>query len=91
MVTTPTSPLTPGHLTPADLAAVEVGRTCTVDAVSLDRGDRLRLAEMGLRPGVTVTVLGRTSGGGRLLAFGTNRVALDRSTAHRITAHVEPR
>ena len=57
-----------------------------MEQVGLGPRDRLRLAEIGIRPGVALTILGRTSGGGRLLAFGTGRVALDRETAHQITA-----
>lgn len=37
---------------------------------------RLRLAELGLRAGATVTVLRRTAGGGRILGIGDARVAL---------------
>jgi ferrous iron transport protein A len=40
---------------------------------------RLRLAELGLRPGATVTVLRRTAGGGRIVGVGDARVALGRS------------
>ncbi|MDQ1288167.1 MAG: ferrous iron transport protein [Actinomycetota bacterium] len=37
---------------------------------------RLRLAELGLRPGATVTVLRRTAGGGRIVGIGDARVAI---------------
>ncbi len=77
-------------LAPRDLATLGVGNTGTVDTVSLERRDRLRLAELGIRPGVAVTVVGRTSGGGRLLAFGTSRVALDRTTARQVTVALHP-
>lgn len=39
-----------------------------------------RLAELGLRSGARVTVLHRTAGGGRLVAIGQTRIALDRET-----------
>lgn len=39
-----------------------------------------RLAELGLRSGARVTVLHRTAGGGRLVAVGHTRIALDRAT-----------
>jgi ferrous iron transport protein A len=39
-----------------------------------------RLAELGLRAGGRVTVLHRTAGGGRLVAVGHTRIALDRQT-----------
>jgi len=87
-VTAPTSPVAAPE--PRDLATLEVGSTCIVGKVGLAPSDRLRLAEIGIRPGVTLTVLGRTSGGGRLLAFGTSRVALDRETAQHITAVDDP-
>lgn len=38
---------------------------------------RRRLAEMGVRPGCHVRVLYRTTGGGRVVAVGGARVALD--------------
>jgi Fe2+ transport system protein FeoA len=40
---------------------------------------RLRLAELGLRPGAVVTVLGRTAGGGRIVGIGDARVAVGRT------------
>lgn len=49
--------------------------------VDVPAAQRRRLAELGIRAGALVTVLGRTAGGGRLLAIGTSRVALDRDTA----------
>lgn len=45
-----------------------------------------RLAELGLRPGSTVTVLRRTTGGGRIVAVGDARVAMSRQTARRLPA-----
>lgn len=39
-----------------------------------------RLAELGLRAGARVTVLHRSAGGGRILAVGDARIALDRAT-----------
>jgi ferrous iron transport protein A len=62
------------------------------DAVRLtdltDHPTKRRLRELGLRPGVQVTVLRRTSGGGRVLALGTTRLAVDKTTATQLV--VEP-
>lgn len=43
-----------------------------------------RLAELGLRAGERVQVMHRTAGGGRLLAVGDTRIAIDRQTARSI-------
>ncbi len=43
-----------------------------------------RLAELGLRAGERVQVMHRTAGGGRLLAVGDTRIAVDRQTARSI-------
>jgi ferrous iron transport protein A len=48
-----------------------------------------RLAELGLRPGATVDVLRRTSGGGRLLGLGTARLAVDRATASSVVVEAQ--
>ncbi len=45
---------------------------------------RLRLAELGLRPGDSVRVLGRTVGGGRIVGVGSTRLAIDRSVAEQL-------
>jgi Fe2+ transport system protein FeoA len=45
------------------------------DSVSMTR----RLAEMGIRPGVSVRILSRTSGGGAILAIADDRIAVARS------------
>ena len=49
--------------------------------VAVPPAQRLRLAELGLRPGVRVRVLGRTVGGGRVLGLGATRLAVDRGIA----------
>lgn len=43
-----------------------------------------RLRELGLRVGVTIRAVRRTSGGGRVVAAGEIRVALDRDVAARL-------
>lgn len=47
-----------------------------------------RLATLGLREGIAVHVMRRTSGGGRLLGIGPSRLAVDRATLQSL--HVEP-
>jgi len=54
------------------------GRLCRVAG---DPALARRLAELGLRCGATVTATQRTSGGGRVIATGDLRVALDRQVA----------
>lgn len=63
------------------LAGVELGVPLRLAAVHLRAPDRLRLAELGLRPGAVVTVLSRVAGNGRLLALGPSRIAVDFATA----------
>jgi len=70
------------------LGAAGVGATVRLTDVEVQGAVRLRLAEFGLRPGAVATVLARTAGDGRLVALGTTRVVLDRSTASRLA--VEP-
>jgi ferrous iron transport protein A len=52
-----------------------------VDAVTGDPVRRRRLAELGVRRGAAVRVLSRTAGGGRIVAAGAARIALDGATA----------
>jgi Fe2+ transport system protein FeoA len=66
------------------LAAAQVGGTVTLGEVDLPTTERRRLAEFGLQPGAVVTVVARTTGGGRLVGVGTGRVALDRRTSGRL-------
>lgn len=48
----------------------------------------LRLRELGFRPGASVRITHRAAFGGRVVAIGADRFALDRSTCHRV--EVEP-
>ena len=66
------------------LDTTPTGRLSRISAV--EGTDRLRLAELGLRVGALVTVVRRTAGGGRLLALGVDRIAVDRATARRVMA-----
>lgn len=58
-----------------------LGQTAMLCNVAADPALRRRLAELGLRCGMSVTATQRTSGGGRVVAAGDARVALDRTAA----------
>jgi ferrous iron transport protein A len=64
----------------ATLAGVPVSGRVTLAAPRLDAARTRRLAELGLRAGAEVVVLHRTAGGGRVIAIGDARIALDRAT-----------
>jgi ferrous iron transport protein A len=49
-----------------------VGRSRSSSAISR------RLAELGIRPGATLQIQSRTSGGGAILAIGDDRIAVSR-------------
>jgi ferrous iron transport protein A len=66
------------------LAGSPVGAVVRLTGLHLAARDRLRLAELGLRPGAAVTVLARTAGDGRVVGLGTSRIALDHATACRL-------
>ena len=65
----------------SSLASLPVGACGALALGRLPRPHGLRLAQLGLRAGVVVTVLGRTAGGGRLVGVGTTRIGLDRQTS----------
>jgi Fe2+ transport system protein FeoA len=50
--------------------------------------DELRLMEIGLRPGQRVRIVQRVGLGGKLLALGCARIAIDAETARRIEVEV---
>ena len=74
----------------AAVGALPVGASGLVHRVDAVPAQQRRMAELGLRPGVVVTVLGRTAGGGRLLGVGTDRIALDGATAGRVVVAATP-
>jgi Fe2+ transport system protein FeoA len=45
---------------------------------------RRRLAELGLRDGSSVSVIGATAGGGRIIGVDGARIAVDRDTSTRL-------
>ena len=63
-----------------DLGHLMTGTDGRVTSVNLDHGTRLRMSELGLRPGVRVRVTHRAAFGGRVLAIGTDRFAVDART-----------
>ncbi len=65
-------------------AAGPVGAVLQVTAVGLETSARRRLAELGVRAGSVLTVLGRTAGDGRVMGVGTGRIALDRRTLRQL-------
>ena len=73
------------------LEAAPCGVPLILGEASLPAPRRLRLAELGLRPGVTVTVLRRIVGGGRILGIGDARVALGRGVLTSMTVSVARR
>ena len=67
------------HAGVVTLATAPCGVPLLLGSADLPVPRRLRLAELGLRPGVTVTVLRRTAGGGRIVGVGDARVAVGRA------------
>ncbi len=55
-----------------------------VDGVDLDERHRFRLCEIGLAPGAGLRVVQRGAFGGRVIAFGDERVAVDGATARAV-------
>ncbi|HQY32976.1 FeoA family protein [Actinotalea sp.] len=63
------------------LRACPVGAEVEIVALGLPDGALLRMGEMGLRAGSRVRVTHRAPLGGRVVAVGTARLALDGATA----------
>ncbi|MFZ2561166.1 MAG: FeoA family protein [Corynebacterium variabile] len=76
----PTSP-------PTTLAEVPVGNRAIVTATTTAPDLIRRLAELGVRPGASLTVVQRTAGGGRVIDIGSARYAIDNRTLHHIEVH----
>lgn len=62
------------------LADIPAGTTVVLAMPHAERQLCRRLAQLGLRPGMKVTVAQRTSGGGRVVRSGAARYAIDRET-----------
>ena len=70
------------------LGSCEVGQDVEVREVSAPPSARLRMREVGLRAGAVVRITQRGPFGGRVVAVGGSRIALDAATAAAIL--VEP-
>ena len=70
------------------LASAPCGVPLVLGQADLPVARRLRLAELGLRAGATVTVLRRTAGGGRIIGVGDARVAVGRTVLGTMSARV---
>lgn len=55
-----------------------------ITAIDVDSRHRFRMLELGLRAGTVIRVVQRANFGGRVVAKGTERIALDGGTASRI-------
>jgi ferrous iron transport protein A len=67
-----------------DLGSWPTDTAARVVAVDLEHVTRLRLSELGLRAGAIVRVTHRAAFGGRVVAIGTDRFAVDGRTCTRI-------
>jgi Fe2+ transport system protein FeoA len=61
-----------------------VGETAILGVPEVDRAQRIRLAELGMRPGQPVTLVQRGVGGARVVSVSGSRIALDARTSGRI-------
>ncbi|MGN8247181.1 FeoA family protein [Cellulomonas soli] len=68
-----------------DLSACGPGEAVRVVGIGLDEGMRRRCRELGLHPGVVVHVTHRAAFGGRVVAVGADRFALDGRTCAQVT------
>ncbi|MFC3851109.1 ferrous iron transport protein A [Corynebacterium hansenii] len=75
-----TEPIVTEPPTPDRLCDVAVGDTVVLSAPRTEPRLCRRLAQLGLRPGMSVTVGPKTAGGGRVIKSGTSRYAIDRAT-----------
>lgn len=73
-----------------DLGTVTTGRHLRVVDIDLDERSRVRLRELGLRPGADVHVTHRGAFGGLVLAVGADRFALDAGTAAAVRVEAAP-
>lgn len=64
----------------ANLAEVPHGESVVLALPRADKQLCRRLAQLGLRPGMTVSIAQSTTGGGRVIRSGTTRYAIDAAT-----------
>jgi ferrous iron transport protein A len=74
---------------PTSLRDLAVGESAVLDEPQVEAAQRRRLAELGLRPGETVTVTQRAVGGARVVAVHGSRIALDGRTADLLRVRAE--
>lgn len=67
-----------------NLNALPRGTHGRIETIAVDSGTRLRLSELGLRPGALVKVTHRAAFGGRVVAVGADRFAVDGKTCAQI-------
>lgn len=67
---------------------LRAGETAVLGVPDLDPEQRMRLAELGLRPGETVTLALRGVGGARIVSVAGSRIALDAQTARALPVEV---
>ncbi len=60
------------------------GMHAVIDGIDLDERHRFHLYEIGLAPGAQLRIMQRGAFGGRVVALGGERVALDNGTAQAI-------
>lgn len=72
-----------------NLSQLPQGSVGVVTAVDAELAHSLRLRELGFRPGTAVRVTHRAAFGGRVVAIGADRFALDRSTCRRVEVEQE--
>lgn len=73
-----------------DLGTVTTGRHLRVVDIDLDDRSRVRLRELGLRPGADVHVTHRGAFGALVVAVGADRFALDAGTAAAVRVETAP-
>ncbi|WP_238556499.1 FeoA family protein [Bifidobacterium thermacidophilum] len=73
------------HVREWTLEECPVGQDMRVTGVRMDERHMLRMLELGIRAGGLVRVTQRSNFGGRVIAIGTGRIAIDASTAQSIT------
>ena len=69
---------------PRSVRDLMVGESAVLGVPLVDRAQRIRLAELGMRPGQPVTLVQRGVGGARIVSVSDSRIALDSRTAARI-------
>ncbi|MDO4630761.1 MAG: FeoA family protein [Corynebacterium sp.] len=75
------------------LTSVGIGQRCVLADINTDilnDATRRRLAELGFRPGITITVTQKINSGGRIIKIGGTRYAIDGPTARQLQVTAVP-